>query len=265
LTDCCIKRCKDVLDGGAYYNFAGPQGVGIANVADSLAAIKKFIYDEKKISMKDLLECLDKNFEGNEVLRQMLRNKAPKYGNDDDYVDLIAHAVGRNYCMEVEKYVNGRGGSYQPGLYPVSANVPLGAKVGATPDGRKARTPLADGVSPVQGVDKYGPTAVLKSVAKLDHFLASNGTLLNLKFNPDLLKDEKGMMHFVSLLKGMVDLKVMHSQYNVVNAKTLRAAQENPKAYSNLVVRVAGYSAFFNDLSREIQDDIIQRTEQLCF
>lgn len=265
LVNNCIERGKDVLDGGAYYNFAGPQGVGIANVADSLAAIKKFVFEEKTIGMKELVEGLDADFDGKESLRQMLKNKAPKFGNDDDYVDLLAQEVGRNYCMEVESYKNSRGGSYQPGLYPVSANVPLGAKVGATPDGRKAKAPLADGVSPSQGGDIYGPTAVFKSVAKLDHVMASNGTLLNQKFNPRLLESEQGVLNFTGLLRTMVDLKIMHAQFNVISAETLRKAQSNPKEHMDLVVRVAGYSAFFNELSREIQDDIIARTEQQSF
>jgi formate C-acetyltransferase len=253
------------LNGGAFYNFAGIQGVGIANVADCLAAVKKFVYDEKTVSICELAETLNNNFEGNESLMQMLRNKVPKYGNDNDYVDMLAQEIGRNYCMEVEKYKNSRGGAFQPGLYPVSANVPLGAKVGATPDGRKSMTPLADGVSPSQGGDKLGPTSVFKSVSKLDHALDSNGTLLNQKFNPALISSEQGIMNFVSLLRSMIDLKVMHAQFNIVSVETLRSAQLNPKEYMNLVVRVAGYSAFFNELTREIQDDIIARTEQQNF
>jgi len=263
LTNDCIARGKDVLNGGAVYNFAGVQGVGIANIANGLAAIKKLAFKKGKVTLKELQEALDNNFEGKESLRQLLINGAPKYGNDDDYVDKFARRISQVYCTTVGQYKNSRGGPFQPGLYPNSANVPLGEKVGATPDGRKSKTPLADGISPSQGTDKNGPTAVFKSVAKLDHFLASNGTLLNMKFNPILLKDERGLEKFASLIRGYFQLKAQHVQFNIIDAATLRDAQKHPEKHVNLVVRVAGYTAFFNDINKEIQNDIISRTEHM--
>jgi formate C-acetyltransferase len=186
----------------------------------------------------------------------------PKYGNDIREVDLFARDVAYTYTKEVEKYKNYRGGSYQAGLYPVSANVPLGVQTGATPDGRLAYTPIADGVGPVSGSDTRGPTATANSVAKLDHGIASNGTLLNQKFHPSALAGMAGLEKFVSLIRGYFDQKGMHVQFNVVNRETLLDAQKHPENYKTLVVRVAGYSALFTTLSRSLQDDIINRTEQ---
>lgn len=264
LVDDCIDRGKDISWGGARYNFTGPQGIGVPNVADSLAAVKKLVFEEKRIAMKELKEALDQNFKGREDLRQILLNQAPKFGNDVDYVDDIAAEVGRLYCEEVEKYRNPRKGRFQPGLYTISAHIPLGEMVGATPDGRKAGKPLADGgLSPVQGMDKRGPTAVLRSVSKIDHTLASNGTLLNLKFNPAVLEEKSGLTNLAAFIRAFVELKVLHCQFNVISAGTLREAQEHPENYQNLVIRVAGYSAFFVSLDKGLQDDIIRRTEHL--
>jgi formate C-acetyltransferase len=258
----CIKRGKSLGEGGAIYNFTGPQGVGVANVGDSLAALKYLVYEQKVISPVELKEALQKNFEGKEDLRQILLTRAPKYGNDDDSVDLLAREAALIYCREVEKYTNPRGGHFQPGLYPVSANVPLGAMTGATPDGRLAGTPLADGVSPASGRDLEGPTAAVTSVAKLDHHIASNGTLLNQKFHPAALAGESGLRNLASLVRTFFDQKGLHVQFNVVSKDTLLDAQRNPERYRSLVVRVAGYSAFFTALDKAIQDDIIARTEQ---
>ena len=263
LVDDCITKGKSLQEGGAYYNYTGPQGVGVGNVADSLAAIKKMVFDEGVVSLATLKEALANDFEGKEDLRQMLVNRAPKYGNDDEEADLIAHEGALIYCKEVEKYTNPRGGQFQPGLYPVSANVPLGTMVGATPDGRKAFTPLADGVSPVSGADKAGPTAVAKSVARLDHVIASNGTLLNLKLHPNALKDEKGMRNLIGVTETLFESGGTHVQYNVISRDMLQDAQENPDKYRGMVVRVAGYSAFFTALDKAIQDDIIARTEHV--
>lgn len=264
LIDDCIERGKDISWGGARYNFTGPQGVGIPNVADSLAATKKLVFEEKQLSIEELSEALDADFEGRESLRQILLNQAPKYGNDIDYVDDLAAEVARFYCQEIEKYRNPRNGQFQPGLYTISAHIPLGEMVGATPDGRKARRPLADGgLSPVQGMDKAGPTAVLRSVSKIDHTPASNGTLLNLKFSPAVLEGESGLAKLASFLRTFVSLKVLHCQFNVISANTLRKAQRNPEKYQSLVVRVAGYSALFATLDKELQDDIIRRTEHV--
>ncbi len=257
----CIVKGKSLQEGGACYNFTGPQGVGVANVGDSLAAIKKLVYEEKRITLQELKDALDTNFDGKEDLRQMLLNRAPKFGNDNDEVDDLAREAALIYCQEVEKYKNPRGGCFQPGLYPVSANVPLGAITGATPDGRKAGTPLADGVSPVSGRDLKGPTAAINSVSKLDHHIASNGTLLNQKFHPAALEGMAGIRNLASLVRSYFDQKGLHVQFNVVSRETLLEAQKNPSKYRNLVVRVAGYSAHFTSLDKAIQDDIIERTE----
>jgi len=265
LVDDCIAKGKSLQEGGAHYNFTGPQGVGVANVADSLAAIRKLVYEDKAVSLADLKQALATDFAGveGETLRQMLLNRAPKYGNDEPYADEIAHEGALIYCKEVEKYTNPRGGTFQPGLYPVSANVPLGAVVGATPDGRKAGAPLADGVSPVSGMDHSGPTASVKSVTKLDHVIASNGTLLNMKFHPNALKDEQGVANLIAVTETLFNGGGTHIQYNVISKETLTDAQDHPDSYRGLVVRVAGYSAFFTSLDRSIQDDIISRTEQM--
>ena len=186
----------------------------------------------------------------------------PKYGNDIEEVDMFARKVAYVYTKELNKYKNPRGGIFQAGLYPVSANVPLGEQTGATPDGRLANTPIADGVGPRGGYDIYGPTAAANSVAKLDHGIASNGTLYNQKFHPSALAGVEGLQKFVMYIRGFFDQKGMHMQFNVVDRDTLLDAQKHPENYKTLVVRVAGYSAFFNVLSRATQDDIIARTEQ---
>lgn len=257
----CIDKGVDVVKGGARYNFTGPQGVGVSDVADSLAAIKKFVFEEAKLSMEELISALDSNFKDNPKLRYLLSEKAPKYGNDDDYVDSIAVEVAKQYCQEVKKYKNARGGYFNPGLYPVSANVSMGLNVGALPSGRLAKEPLADGVSPSVGADRNGPTSVIKSVSKLDHIEASNGTLLNQKFSPEVLKTKAQLVKFMGLIRTYFELGGWHIQFNVVSAKTLREAQRNPEQYRNLLVRVAGYSAYFVELDRSVQENIIVRTE----
>ena len=304
----CIGRGKSVQEGGAIYNFTGPQGFGIANMADGLYAVKKLVYDDKKVTMEYMKNALDNNFgKGtndaeaitNAVAKQLAQSgvtvdekvieqiyktargncaggedyskllsmidELPKFGNDNDEVDLFARDVAYTYTRPVEKYKNPRGGTYQAGLYPVSANVPLGAQTGATPDGRFAYTPVADGVSPSAGKDVKGPTASANSVSKLDHFIASNGTLYNMKFHPSALKGREGIENFVSLIRGYFDRKGSHVQFNVVSRETLLDAQAHPENYKGLVVRVAGYSALFTTLSRSLQDDIISRTEQSTF
>ncbi len=267
LIDDCLEKGLDYLSGGAHYNFNGMQGVGVANVADSLAAINTLVFSdngngEKKLRLPDLIKVLQRDFDGSESLRKRILSKAPRYGNDDDHADLFAREAGRIFCTAVERYVSPRGAHYHPGLYPVSANVPLGRDVAASADGRRARAPLADGIAPSHGADRKGPTAVLLSAAKLDQVQASNGTQLNQKFLPSVLASEQGRTRFASYLRTFVDLPVMEVQFNVVDAATLRAAQEHPEQHASLVVRVAGYSAFFNDLDRSTQDDIIGRTEQ---
>ncbi|EPF0316938.1 formate C-acetyltransferase [Enterobacter chuandaensis] len=259
----CLESGKDITDGGARYNFSGVQGIGIANLSDSLHALKGLVFEQQRLSFDELLAVLKANFatpEGEKV-RARLINRFEKYGNDIDDVDNISAELLRHYCKEVEKYLNPRGGQFTPGSYTVSAHVPLGAVVGATPDGRFAGEQLADGgLSPMLGQDMQGPTAVLKSVSKLDNYLLSNGTLLNVKFTPATLEGDAGLQKLADFLRAFTQLKLQHIQFNVVNAETLREAQQRPQDFAGLVVRVAGYSAFFVELSKEIQDDIIRRT-----
>ena len=258
----CVERGQDVTAGGAHYNFSGPQGVQVANLADSLAAVRQAVFEESWLPAAGLLEALRDDFAGQEALRQRLVNRAPKYGNYDDRVDADAARWADCYSELVGLYPTVRGGTYQPGFYTVSAHVPMGANVGATPDGRRAGQPLADGgLSPFTGRDHRGATAVLKSVSKLNLELASNGTLLNMKFLPSFFAGPGALDKFVLLLRGFCALKIPHIQFNVVVAETLRRAQARPEDYPSLVVRVAGYSAYFTELDRGLQDEIIARTE----
>ncbi|WP_049004897.1 formate C-acetyltransferase [Enterobacter cloacae] len=259
----CLVTGRDITDGGARYNFSGVQGIGIANLSDSLHALKGLVFEQQRLSFDELLAVLKANFATpqGEKVRARLINRFEKYGNDIDDVDNISAELLRHYCKEVEKYRNPRGGQFTPGSYTVSAHVPLGAVVGATPDGRLAGEQLADGgLSPMLGQDMQGPTAVLKSVSKLDNYLLSNGTLLNVKFTPATLEGDAGLQKLADFLRAFTQLKLQHIQFNVVNADTLREAQQRPQDFAGLVVRVAGYSAFFVELSKEIQDDIIRRT-----
>jgi formate C-acetyltransferase len=258
----CIERGVDVTAGGARYNFSGPQGVQIANVADSLAAVRQAVFEEHWTSSTDLLAALRADFAGDEALRQRLVRRAPKYGNDDERVDVLAQRWGNRFSELVSQHPTIRGGTYQPGFYTVSAHVPMGAHVGALPDGRRAGAPLADGgLSPMTGRDRLGPTAVLRSVSKLDLALASNGTLLNMKFLPAFFQGSEALDKFVFFLRSFCSLRIPHVQFNVVSADTLRQAQARPEDYGSLVVRVAGYSAYFTELDRVLQDEIIARTE----
>ena len=310
MVDDCLKRGKSVQEGGAVYNFTGPQGFGIANMADSLFAVRKLVYEEKKVTMEEMKEALAWNFgkgldqqsvsdTAEAVLRKMkdagqkidentvssilqavmnaqpgeekmkryeeihnMIEEVPKFGNDIPEVDYFARDVAYTYTKPLQNYKNPRGGQFQAGLYPVSANVPLGGQTGATPDGRYAHTPGADGVSPSAGKDVNGPTAAATSVSRLDHFIVSNGTLFNQKFHPSALSGREGLEKFVALIRSYFDQKGMHMQFNVVDRDTLLDAQKYPEKYKHLVVRVAGYSALFTTLSRSLQDDIIRRTEQ---
>ncbi|SFD40965.1 glycyl radical glycerol dehydratase DhaB1 [Clostridium uliginosum] len=262
MVDDCIGKGKALQDGGAHYNFSGPQGVGVANLGDSLVAVKKIVFDDKKVTPHDLKKALNNDFEGTEVIQQLLK-KAPKFGNDIDEVDELAREGALVYSREVNKYTNPRGGKFQPGLYPSSINVFFGMLTGATPDGRNQAQPLADGVSPSRGCDVSGPTAACNSVAKLDHFIASNGTLFNQKFHPSALKGDKGLMNLTALIRSYFDQKGFHVQYNVIDKEILIAAQKNPEKYQDLIVRVAGYSAQFISLDKSIQNDIIARTEHV--
>lgn len=257
----CISRGLDVTAGGALYNNSGIQLIQVANLADSLAALKVLIYDEKRIAPKILLDQLRENFP-DESVRQVLLNHAPKYGNDIEWVDSIGLRWVTYLKNKLDTYTNYRGGKYVVGLYTVSAHVPMGKNVAATPDGRYSRTPLADGgMSAMYGRDENGPTALLKSVSRIDSSLAGNGTLLNMKFSPSFFKDEEGIQKFIALLKGFMALKINHVQFNVFNKQDLLDAQKNPEKYRHLLVRVAGYTANYVDLSRTLQEEIIARTE----
>lgn len=319
LVDDCIGRGKSVQEGGAIYNFTGPQAFGVADSGDSICAIKKHVFDNQEVTMEQLKEAMANNFGCNcdapsaasapagdmdeakiyEAVKRILSangsiniaelqaqlsggaapsapqaatgdyaqikrimENTPWFGNDDDEVDMIARRCGQIYSHEVEKYKNPRGGQFQAGCYPVSANVLFGKDVLALPDGRLAHAPLADGVSPRQGKDVNGPTAAAMSVSKLDHENYSNGTLYNQKFLPSALAGDEGLKRFEALLRSYFDHKGMHVQFNVIDRETLLAAQAHPEQYKDLVVRVAGYSAQFVVLAKEVQDDIISRTEQ---
>jgi pyruvate formate-lyase/glycerol dehydratase family glycyl radical enzyme len=261
LTNDCLKQGIDLTSGGAVYNFTGPQGVGLATVADSLAAIDQVVFTEKKASLEEFSKALAKNFAGFEPLRQILINSVPKYGVDNDFADAYARKVGEIFCKEVEKYRNPRNGWYQPGLYSVTMHVTFGMLTGALPNGRKASKPLSCGVTPEPGTAKFGPTALLKSAAKLNYELVSNGAVLGLKFNPSTFRGDEGLQNLKSLIKSYFRLGGMHLQSNFVNRETLVEAQKHPEEYRDLVVRVAGYSALFTDLDKLVQDEIIARLE----
>jgi formate C-acetyltransferase len=273
--DDCIKRGKTVKQGGAIYDYCGPLLVGIANVGDSLAAIKKLVFEEKKLTGIQILHALDTDFKdettspSGEEIRQMLLT-APKYGNDDDYADSLTAEALDLFCQELPKYTTTRHGRGPKGCLwhascsTVSANIPFGLFVGATPDGRKAKEPTADTTSPTQGMDKQGPLSTMKSVGKIPNVLCSGGNLFNMKFSPLLLKEEAGRYKFSSLLRTFLgDLKGMHVQFNIVDGDTLREAKREPEKHPDLMVRVAGYSALYTALDPKLQDDIINRTEQL--
>jgi formate C-acetyltransferase len=258
--DDCVVKGKDYNDGGARYNTNYIQGVGLGTITDSLAAIKFNAFDKKYITMGELLEALRTNFHGYETLRQKLVNRTPKYGNDDDYADQFARTVFEDYYEAVDGRPNTKDGHYRINLLPTTVHIYFGKAVGATPDGRKAGEPLSEGVSPVQGADRKGPTAVIKSVAKIDH-ARTGGTLLNQKFTPQLLADEEGLDKLAHLIRTYFKLDGHHIQFNVVNSDMLRDAQRRPEKYRDLIVRVAGYSDYFVDLNLELQNEIIKRTE----
>ncbi|MBW1686453.1 MAG: formate C-acetyltransferase/glycerol dehydratase family glycyl radical enzyme [Deltaproteobacteria bacterium] len=258
----CVGKGLDVKQGGARYNFTGGNAIGTAIVADSLMAIKKFVFDEKRISMDEMIEILQNNFEGHEDTRLMFLNRAPKYGNDDDEVDEIARELVNIFSGELDEYSNPRGGSFSTSLYSVTAHVGMGALVSATPDGRKSQTPLSVGISPAHGRDRGGPTLAMKSAAKIDYRNVLNGSAFNLKFHPSALRGAEGVENFSNLMRTYFRLGGQQLQVDVVDADTLRAAQERPEEYQDLIVRVAGYSARFVDLNRAMQDEFIARTEQ---
>ena len=260
LLDDCIERGMTRQEGGTRYNFSGIFGVGLASVADGLAAVKKLCFDEKSVPPAELLEALEKDFEGADDLRRRCE-KAPKFGNDDDTVDLIARHASHVFCREVTRYPCMRGGFYIPELHSVSTHVYFGEVTGATPDGRYAGIAFSDGASPVGGRDRNGPTAAVRSMTKIDHLEALQGVLFNQKFSPSLLNTDGAIGRFEDYIRTYCDLGGHHIQFNMVSTKQLRKAQENPAAYRDLIVRVAGYSAYFTELNRNTQNEIIARTE----
>jgi len=260
LIDDCVARGRDYHDGGARYNTSYIQGVGLGTMTDALTAIRYHVFDHKSVSMEGLLRALEEDFQGQERLRQLLLNRTPRYGNDDDYADDVMLRVFETYFGAVDGRPNTKGGRYAINLLPTTVHVYFGSVIGATPDGRRAGQPLSEGVSPVQGADRKGPTAVLKSVAKMDHG-RTGGTLLNQKFTPSILADDAGLDGLVKLVRTYFRLDGHHIQFNVVDAATLRDAQGHPERHRDLIVRVAGYSDYFCDLGRALQDEIIARTE----
>ena len=264
LIDDCITNGKDYHDGGARYNTSYIQGVGMGTLTDVLASVKYNVFDKKHISMKGLLRVLKNNFKGSEPLRQRFLNKSPKYGNDDDYADDLTRSIFETYYETVSGRPNTKGGFYQINLLPTTVHIYFGKVVNATPDGRKAAEPLSEGISPVQGSDRKGPTAVIQSAAKMDH-LRTGGTLLNQKFTPHLLADGDGINKLAHLIRSYFKLDGHHIQLNVVSADILRKAQKHPEKYRDLIVRVAGYSDYFVDINVDLQNEIIKRTEHQSF
>ncbi len=261
LIDDCLEKGKDITAGGAKYNFTEPEGVGMPNSADSLIAIKKLVFEERSKSLSELKDILAKNFEGFESFRQFLINRLPKYGNDIDEVDEIAKGIAHHFYSEVERYTDARGGKYRAGFLCWIMHSVLGRLTSATLDGRRAREVLADSIGPVQGRDRNGPTAVIKSATKFDHIPALGGLVLNLKFSPSIFSADDGIKRLSDLIKTYLYLKGFEVQINVIDKNTLLEAKRNPEAYRNLIVRVAGYSAYYTSLDPALQDEIIARTE----
>jgi len=260
----CIKKGMDYNAGGARYNTNYIQGVGIGTLTDCLTALKYNVYDQQRFTMEELVAALENNFVGSERILNLVRNKTPKYGNDDDYADQVMIEAFNSFYNEVTGRKNMKGGSYRIDMLPTTCHVYFGSVMGASPNGRLQGKPLSEGISPEQGADRNGPTAVLKSAAKMDH-LSTGGTLLNQKFSPSLVAGKQGLESIAALIRTYFNLDGHHIQFNVVDRKTLLAAQENPEEYKDLIVRVAGYSDHFHNLSKELQDEIIERTEQTSF
>ncbi|HSG81771.1 MAG TPA: trans-4-hydroxy-L-proline dehydratase [Gemmatimonadota bacterium] len=264
LIDDCIAVGKDYHDGGARYNTSYIQGVGLGTITDALTAVKHHVFDQKTFSMAELLDALGRDFDGHDRLRKRLVNRTPKYGNDDDRADSVMRRVFEAYFAVIDGRPNTRGGKYHVNLLPTTCHIYFGAVCGASADGRRASQPLSEGISPVQGADRHGPTAVLRSAAKLDHG-RTGGTLLNQKLAPGLMDGEEALDKFVQLVRAYFKQDGHHIQFNVVDAETLRAAQAEPEKYRDLIVRVAGYSDYFCDLGKTLQDEIIARTEHTVF
>lgn len=264
LTDDCISTGMDYHQGGARYNTSYIQGVGLGTITDALSAIKTHVYDEKTLTMVELITALEGNFEKDERTRQLLINRTLRFGNDDDKVDSIAVDVFNSFVKMIDGRPNMRGGEHRVNMLPTTCHVYFGSKIGATPDGRRAGKPLSEGISPVQGADRKGPTAVLNSVSKIDHTM-TGGTLLNQKVNPSLIDNQAGLTKFTQLVRSYFKKGGHHIQFNVVDRTTLEDAVEDPEKYRDLIVRVAGYSDYFCDLSDALQQEIISRTEHAEF
>lgn len=260
LLEDCIANGRDYNAGGARYNTTYIQGVGLGSITDILTSVRFNVYDRKRFTWNELLEALKKNFEGSEQMQYDMIYNTPKYGNDDDYADAQAVAVFEFFHDAVSGRPTPRGGTHRINMLPTTSHVYFGNVTGATPDGRKAYVPLSEGISPFQGVDRQGPTAVIKSASKIDH-LRTGGTLLNQKFSPEFFEDEGSYQKLTALIRSYFSLDGHHIQFNVVNADILRDAQKNPELYRDLIVRVAGYSDYFNDLGEDLQNEIIRRTE----
>jgi trans-4-hydroxy-L-proline dehydratase len=264
MIDDCIATGKDYHDGGARYNTSYIQGVGLGTLTDAMTAVKHHVFEQQTLTMAQLLDLLTNDFVGQERQRLLLVNKTPKYGNDDDFADAVMVQLFDAYFDAIDGRPNTKGGRYAINLLPTTCHVYFGSVIGATADGRRAWTPLSEGISPAQGADRHGPTAVIKSVAKMDH-ARTGGTLLNQKFAPQLLADDAGLDRLVSLVRTYFKMDGHHIQFNVIGAETLRKAKQHPEEYRDLIVRVAGYSDYFCDLSEALQDEIIGRTEHQGF
>jgi formate C-acetyltransferase len=260
ITNDCIKKGKDYNGGGARYNTSYIQGVGIGTVTDSLSAVKYAVFDKKLFSMKQMLVALANNFENFHSVLAAVQNLAPKYGNDNDYADNIMRDVFAHYYKTVTGRPNIRGGSYRINMLPTTCHIYFGEVTGALPNGRKAGKPVSEGISPTQGADVNGPSAAIKSASKMDH-LVTGGTLLNQKFTPSLLAGDKGLEIMASTVRAYFNMDGHHIQFNVVDRATLLKAQKYPDQYRDLIVRVAGYSDYFGNLSKALQDEIIERTQ----
>ena len=261
VTNDCISNAKDYNAGGARYNTNYIQGVGIGTVTDCLAAVKYNVFDQQNFTMEELIEAMEHDYEGYDRIYRMVHDKTPKYGNDDDYADDIMQEVFELYRSSITGRPNMKGGKYGVDMLPTTCHVYFGDVILATPNGRKAHKPVSEGISPEKSADTNGPTAVIKSCAKMDH-LATAGTLLNQKFTPDVVAGEEGLDHMASLIRSYFSMDGHHIQFNVIDRQTLIEAQKNPEEYKDLIVRVAGYSDFFRNLSKPLQDEIIERTEQ---
>jgi len=264
LVDDCIMTGKDYNDCGARYNTSYIQGVGMGTITDSLSSIKYNVFDKKHFTLVELMEAMKNNFIGYDKIRKAIWDETPKYGNDDEYADSILKEVFEIYFSAIDGRPNTKGGHYRINLLPTTCHVYFGSVIGATPDGRLAKKPLSEGISPVQGADRKGPTAVLKSAAKIDH-LRTGGTLLNQKFTPQILEDDSGIESVLHLIRAYFKMDGHHIQFNVVSADTLRKAQQEPENYRDLIVRVAGYSDYFVNLGLDLQEEIIHRTEHSNF